>query len=412
MPRRQPSRREVLAAGVGGLAGLAGCRNGSPAADANSPPSDGTSPDSTGDETDHSLDDGELWEKVLRDPQNSSRTPADVGPEQTPEVQWRADVLPELPYPPIVRGDLLYATAHESSTLYALAVGSGEEQWTRSFDSDSVYAASHRGTLYAFSSNSVQALDPADGGQQWRLTVDVDRPGIIMPTDEHVFVNALNTDGRDLVAAANPDGEGFEWENRFEWGITGFGVGTDRLYVVAHDPIGVIALNRSTGEERWRHRFEFDSQQIYLPTVDDDQVYVGGLHFEHLYALDAASGAERWRTELQAPTGVALNGETLIVGGASTLRSVDRADGSSVWQRELEGTLTLGPTVTPTRVYAGEYIEPDGDLDGSPVHAIDPQTGDTIWQLQLDDALWRTPIPTSHGLFTGLRDGTILCLDD
>lgn len=411
MPETYTTRRRVLAGGL--LAGsmLAGCsRSQNPTTTSRSTTdAPSTASGETSTTTPPQREAVDQWQQLYYDPRNSSRREVDVGPAEPAKTAWRANILPSFPFVPIVQGERMFVTGNEASTMYAIDVTGGSTQWTRTFDSPHVTTASHSNLVFVSSAGSIQSLDPVDGGQQWRHPVDFDRPGMLTPTSDTVYCLGLGEDADRILAIQSESGDERWTYTTDDASLMGFAVGPSRLYVTTTEPASVIALDRERGTSVWQRRFDVQTNNVYVPTVDGDRIYVGGLNFTALYALDAASGDDLWQAEMPTPTGASLLNDGLVVGGAGTIARLDRADGAVAWQRDLEGTLTFRPAVTPSRLYVGELIVADSSLEGSPLHVLDPGSGDPVWEGQLDGALWTAPFTTDAGLFGVLRDGTVFC---
>ena len=142
--------------------------------------------------------------------------------------------------------------------------------------------------------------------------------------------------------------------------------------------------------ERWRFAVPFDQDDPYAelladllvlswPVVADGVVYAGGLDGA-LYAIDAGSGAQRWRLATGAIGSVAApvvsNGVVYAGAQGGTVLAVDAASGEERWRIELgEGSyanLPL-PAVAAGVVYAGGG---EGIL-----LAVDAASGAERWRL-------------------------------
>lgn len=394
MPWPRTTRRTALTALAAVTAGSAGCLGVL----------------SSGEDGSDDVPEDERWPVVLFDGANANARPTDVGPGDSPEIAWASQVLPEFPFHPIVRGGTVFATGNDSTTVYALHADSGEEQWTRTFDSTGIATAVRDGTLYACSGASLQALDPADGGQRWNRALAFETSTLLTPAGDRLYVGLSGGDseGSTMACFAADSGE-TRWQQALGSRVTGFALGPDRVYASAVDPAEVVVLGRDSGDEIWRTRMETDSPQLYAPSFDRDRLYVGGIGLESLFAFDAASGDELWRSDVTVPTGATPTEDGLVVGGFDgTLTQVDREDGSHGWQRTLGGTLTFRPAATPSTLYVGTITIDDGGQYGAhPIRGLDPSTGETVWEIDLDRPQWTSLAVTSRGVFGAFRDGTV-----
>jgi outer membrane protein assembly factor BamB len=203
---------------------------------------------------------------------------------------------------------LVYVASHDGR-IYALKKKTGEEVWrfvtpelTPSdtpayFVSDLVYFGSRNGTLYA--------LDPKTGEQRWQFkTRKVD--------------NRFLTRGETII----------------HFGLLAFD--KDNVYINSATDEAYYALNKKTGEEKWR--FDLGSFLFKKPTVSKKTIsFLSGDGF--LYTLDKETGQERWRVYL----GRGYKGEFAAHRGlfyyldSQGLRVVDLLSGQQVWRYGRQG---------------------------------------------------------------------------
>jgi len=128
-------------------------------------------------------------------------------------------------------------------------------------------------------------------------------------------------------------------------------VAAGTLFLASPASDSVTALDAATGAERWR--FYADGPVRFAPTA-----WRGMLYFAcddgHLYCLDAASGTLRWRFR----------------GGPSDRTALGNGRLVSVW------TARGAPVVHEGRVYFAAGIWP---FEGVFVHALDAETGQVAW---------------------------------
>ncbi len=188
-------------------------------------------------------------------------------------------------------------------------------------------------------------------------------------------------------------------------------------------------------------RFDTGSEILASPVVADGTVFVanrGG----YLYAVDAASGQQRWRLEVgqyvQRTTPTYRDGTLYLVAGFDTL-AVDADTGEIVWKTTIRYAGTASPTVAGGAVYivsqegwlyalsAKDGSElwktaTDGISFGSPsvgggrlvvgtdsgrVVGMNPETGRQAWRRDLDASVYTTPVITGDMVWIVTADGQL-----
>jgi outer membrane protein assembly factor BamB len=232
----------------------------------------------------------------------------------------------------------------------------------------------------------------------------------------------------------------------------------------------VYALERSTGRERWRvetggdHPFEWGLEGwdyfTSSPVIAGDRVVVGSGD-GNVYALDAATGQERWRVETggRVRSSPAIGDGVVFVGSADgVLYAIDLETGELEWRFETEGasyssaefgfdrkTIQSSPALTAGAVffgsrdgkfYAVEAVSGEqrwrydhstpwvvasaaigdnlaivGTSDGLFVHAIDIETGEEVWRFETGDRVFSSPALSGSTVYVGVHDGRLLALD-
>jgi outer membrane protein assembly factor BamB len=161
------------------------------------------------------------------------------------------------------------------------------------------------------------------------------------------------------------------------------------------------ALEAATGRERWRVAFTTDRAVCASrPIVRDDILYLTGSAGAtpgdasrpagyYLFALDAKTGQERWRYRAEAPyvhQGVCLSqpvvtADTIFAAGESHLYAVQRANGRDRW-KPVEVRRAVGGQDRPVEVHG--LVDAGSVLIGMTsgfLIAFDKDSGRTAWEI-------------------------------
>ena len=221
------------------------------------------------------------------------------------------------------------APSESVERIRAFDAATGDELWDQRIPGHSTSAtavpAVHDGSVYVPVHEEVFALDLETGERDWRRSAGDRTGGPPTATADHLYVPTES--GLLALDSSNGD-EVWQQAGRFRGGSPA--VGGETLYAAGRIPKGeqqvpgVIALDATTGEERWR--VEPPEFEPGSPVVTDDLVYVAA-DGTQLYALDADSGEVRWTLGFgwdlgtPAPTEdgllVSAGGRLYSVGGAA-----------------------------------------------------------------------------------------------
>ncbi|MBG0855966.1 serine/threonine-protein kinase [Streptomyces spinoverrucosus] len=271
---------------------------------------------------------------------------------------------------------------------------------------DVVYAAGEDGTLWAINS---------DGTQRWKTDFDGMAATPPAVTAEGVFC-ALTADapGSERLAAVSHDGDHLWTRDLPPRGFEMPAVTWDGLVLVGYGDAGTggVRAYAADGTPAWTRTLT--GSPDVAPVVADGTVYVGS-YDNHLYALDAGTGALTWQAELDsdvARPGVSVtrgmvvastNNEANILYGITT-------DGKRVWQREGQGggiyssavtfgSLALakvGTTLVASSLEDGARMWTYGPCHSDPTPAADAvllRSGSELRAVGADGALiWRVTV--------------------
>ncbi|WP_248907814.1 outer membrane protein assembly factor BamB family protein [Halocatena marina] len=150
----------------------------------------------------------------------------------------------------------------------------------------------------------------------------------------------------------------------------------------------LFALNRATGSKRWTVDMD-NPENIYNgpPASIDGTVYLSG---QYTRAFDAADGTELWTVE-DSGAGMVATTERLHLATGPRLFTLDRTDGSKIWQRNIGGS-TARHAVADQTLYVGSGTPESGSF----VIALDAATGERRWRTKLSHEFPRLIATDEH----------------
>jgi outer membrane protein assembly factor BamB len=171
------------------------------------------------------------------------------------------------------------------------------------------------------------------------------------------------------------------------------------VYIGAADG-GFVAIDAATGARKWR--FESRAKIRAGAAFDGGRVVFGSAdHF--VYALDRATGTERWRFDTGADvdaTPVVHEGRVLVGNRGYGLHALDSASGRLLWKTFFWGSwVESTPVVRDGVIYIGAS-------DLRRVSAIDPADGRVLWRTDVYGWTWGTPLVTGERIYAGAAGGT------
>ncbi len=356
------SRRRVLAVGAAVLGGLAGCSSRAAGGD---------------------------WPTWRHDAQRTSQTGAS-GPAEG-RVRWRSGFASRLA-PPVVQGDRV-VVGGDRMAVYGVSTEDGGIAWEHSLFNGSQAAATIRDeTVFVPARTGLHAYELGGGEAVWEVLYPAPGTGWSYHTPA-VAGETLYAGATAFRYNSDSDSERFEYL-RDRDSLTG-------------------ALDAGTGDEQWQVSTGPQGTSSFIPAVADGRVFVGR---DQVYALDAESGEESWTFADPAVPAwgdpavandlVFVPGERDSGGSGGVLFALDAATGEERWR------VTGRRQVAPPAV-----VDDTVSVAGEQLRALDIETGEVVWRRDDD---WIVAVPpavaggtiylatATGGLYAlGLADGSV-----
>ena len=279
------------------------------------------------------------------------------------------------------------------------------------------------GRLYvATGVGEVIALDAAQGGEYWRVSVG--SPIHAPPTlsDGRLFVVTFDNqlfaldagDGRELWSH-----RGFEEQSRLLGAASP--AATSSLIVAAYSSGELVALRPDNGRVAWRDELAFGARLGALaslgdiqgnPVIDRDRVYAIS-HAGRLVAINLRTGDRLWDQEIGGVQTPWIAGDFLFVLGTDgDLLCLSRRDGRIRWVRVLpryknpedreDPIFWSGPILVSNRlIVVGSH---------GVVYSVSPYSGRVLGQIALPGNIELPPVVAGDTVYVVTNDGELIAL--
>jgi outer membrane protein assembly factor BamB len=318
----------------------------------------------------------------------------EAAPRRAPRVRWRFPTGDRVISSPAFKEGVVYFGS-DDGRIYAVTAATGRQVWmTATGGPVRSTPAVADGVVYATSYDGrLYALDAATGARRWTFRTDGERA--FEAKGLHGMQPARQTffDPFD-VFLSSPAVVG---------GVVYFGSGDGRVY----------AVDTASGRERWR--VQTGDVVHASPAVVGGLVYVGSWDGD-LYALDARTGQERWRFRggrddvihnqvgFQSSPAVA-DGVVYVGCRDSKLYALDAATGRERWRYDNEGSWVVGsPAVADGRVYFATS-------DSRRFHVVDAATGKDLVNETSRAYMFSSPAVAGDVVLVGVLNGTLEARD-
>lgn len=327
---------------------------------------------------------------------NPARTGELPGPGPDPAEPivelWSFPTGAEIISAPVVVDGVVYAGSRDGN-LYAIDAISGQFIWSVAVDANESSPTVADGIVYIGSYNGLHAVDAATGQQLWFAGDDfraIESSPVVV--DGVVYAGS----GLGLMAVDAVSGQEL-------WRLDPFGLDigragsspavVDGVVYIAHKSLQLFAIDAATGELRWKFEAgDWNNEYPTTPAVVDGTVYIANNYDDQLYAIETTSGQKVWSTDISgrrdgAPTSyesapAVAGGMVYAAGGSNGLYALDAATGEERWVFPAEPTVRFAPPiVVDSIVYAGSEAG---------LFAIDAD-GQELWSFSTGDRIRSSP---------------------
>jgi len=172
------------------------------------------------------------------------------------------------------------------------------------------------------------------------------------------------------------------------------------IYVASADE-NLYALDLATGQEKWKYK---GGSFKASPAVKGAFVYVGDMD-GHFHCVDAVKGTKRWTfdTGAEITSGANFDGDRILFGSYDETLYCLNADGKPVWKVKTDGPVNGSPAVAQGRTFVA-------GCDSS-VHVIDLATGKELAAIELDGQAAATAAVVGDQLYVGTMGNKFQAID-
>jgi outer membrane protein assembly factor BamB len=154
-------------------------------------------------------------------------------------------------------------------------------------------------------------------------------------------------------------------------------------------------------DEKWT--FKTGDSIEAAPIIAKGVVYVGSFD-KHFYAIDLATGKEKWKTKLgHIKASAAARGDKIYIGNLNgDFFCLNAADGKQLWKFETGGEIASGCNFHGDNILIGSH--------DSTLYCLDPQ-GKKLWEVKTDGPVNGSPVVVGDTTFVAGCDSVLHVLD-
>jgi outer membrane protein assembly factor BamB len=205
-----------------------------------------------------------------------------------------------------------------------------------------------------------------------------------------------------VAASSLPDKLVVRWKFKAKDAIEGTAAVVNGSVFVGSMDGNLYALDLASGKEKWKYKA---GPIKGGPSVHGDQVFVGdadGL----FHCVDAGSGKKRWtfNAGAEVTSGGNFSGDTILFGSYDENLHCLSKDGKELWKVNVPG----GPVLASPVVSAGRTFCSGCD---STLHIIDTKAGKELGSVQLDGQTGASAAVVGDDLYIGTMSNQMLAID-
>ena len=327
------------------------------------------------------------------DPQHPG-TYAGQAIEKLSGIKWKFHTNGKVLSSPAVVAGVVYIGSTDGH-LYAIDANSGTQKWKFPTKGRIVSSpAIDSGTVYFESyDGKFYAVDVATGKSKWQFETGGERRF----AGKHLH-------GIDPAGETMPDPFDSFLSSATVWnGNVYFGSGDGNIY----------ALDANSGALRWK--FHTGDVVHASPAISNGVLFIGSWD-SYFYALDALTGKEKWRFktgedhEIYNQVGIqssAAVADGMVYFGCrdSNFYALDAETGKQKWSFNNKGSWVVSsPAVRNGAVYFATS-------DSTMFHALDAKSGAPIFSLNLKWGMFSSPAVVANVAYVGTREGKLFAID-
>ncbi len=312
------------------------------------------------------------------------------GPRQFQGLKWKFATGDRIIASPVASGGAIFFGSDDHN-VYSVDAGSGRQNWKFVTGGPVPSTPAVAGGMVYFASydGKFYALDAQSGKPKWKFQTGGERRFEAKGLHGQMPKNQTFADSFDVYLSSPVVAQGSVF----------FGSGDGNVY----------ALDATTGALRWK--FQTGDVVHASPAFDRGTVYIGSWD-SYLYALDATTGAEKWRFKTgEDPlihNQVGFQSSPAVVDGVvyvgcrdSNVYAVDSATGKEKWKfnNQMSWVIT-SPAVAGGKVYFATS-------DSSLFHVLDAATGKPVYKQQLKAYIFASPAVAGDIVYVAQLNGTL-----
>ncbi len=172
--------------------------------------------------------------------------------------------------------------------------------------------------------------------------------------------------------------------------------------IIAPNTDGSMYAVNLSGNSVWTFK---TGQALWARPVSDGKTIFFTSMDKNFYAVDAASGELRWKTDLKisAVARALLENDTLYVGNLDgALFAINAADGSILWEQKVGGGIWAAPLLHEGKLYVG-------DQSGR-INILDSADGKVLQYIETESSILGAGVLLENGVAFGNEAGELIVI--